>query len=402
MKITKIKGIVRLYKVFILVISPFLMMWGNEIVVSVFALLNCSVLTLNQRNNRLLFYALAMLSFFSINFVNSMVFDTSTTIFVNNLNNTECLLISLKCFYLFVSTLLIILKKSRKVDLELRFNNFNNRSLFFYAICFLIVIFAILGFDRTASAGYTNHISTMYELTYFLLFFAMLLSDKKKGKVIPLVLISLFIIAQDLLFGGRITSLQICLVFFAFFADRIKLKHIVMISVAGVMFLLVGGIRDGNALSLGSFNIFKIDTFYMAFEASETHVYCQNVLPLILRLGTFWGNLLNTFFINVGTNYNVSAICDRIIHNNGGGFCFTHTYFWFGYLGPILYAVLIAIVLNNCNKHQNIYSKIIYAFFLITLPRWYAYEPFILIKFGFIWNCIICYVLNICQKRKSI
>lgn len=393
--------IILLYKIFILVISPFILLYGNKYIISIAGLINCACLIFYHKKNKILFYSFTLLLFISLNFINSMVFDTQNTIFVNKLNSTKYLIISLRCFYIFITTLLLVIEKAKKKDLKLEFNSFKNKSIFFYGICMLIILFSIIGFDRTKTTNYTNHISKMYELIYFLVFFALILSEKNKKKIFILITISLFVIIQDLLYGGRITSLQICLAFFIYFSDKLKRKYLMFIIIAGILFMLVGSIRDGGKLTLNSFNIFHIDTFYMAFESSETHTYCHDILSSSSRTTTFVKNLLNTFFIDTGGDYNISSICAKYVHNNGGGFCFTHFYFWFGYIGPAIFALIISIVLNLCNNIDNIYTKIIYGLFFVTLPRWYCYEPFILIKYAFIWCSVITFALIMLSKTLS-
>lgn len=378
----------------IVLISVLLVCYGNVFILSLAGLLACCMLCSKHRNNLAVFFSFLLITFFSLNFINSMVFDTTGTIFVNNLNNTDCLLISIRCFYLFIVTILVFTKKSNAIDYDISFNMFKKNDFVFYALCVVTVLFSIFGLDRVKTIYYENHISVMYELTYFLIYFELILSNKNKKKIALVFLIAIFIIVQDLMYGGRITSLQICLSFFVYNIESIKPKHYLGIAIFGLILLTIGAIREGGQISLESFNVFHIDTFYMAFEASETHVYCKGLLPFIYRFQTFLGNLLNTFFIDIGVDYNVSSICSTIVHSNGGGYCFTHFYFWFSYAGPILFGTIIAAILNLCNKNHTIYSTVIYSIFLICLPRWYCYEPFILIKYGVVWSSIIALVLK--------
>lgn len=374
---------------------------GNPILLSVYIVFLNICILLRIKNHKIVFFIYLLILYININFLIPIYIDTSTTIFINELSFTEYSYVTLICCALFLygNELCLNILTTKEVK---KFEFKNNKYIFYFFM--LVELFVLVfGINRVDGSNYVVRVTTLYELSYFFIYFMILYSGGNKKKIALTLILSAAIIIQDLIFDGRITSVQIILLLFAIFYNRIPKLYFVIIGVILFIALVyVGQTRISQNFSFSLYNnLLKIDTFYFAYQASETHVYAATQVDLNLQLTSFLGNFLNIFFIDIPAVYHVSEISLMYAHHYYGGYLFTWFYFWFGYIGAFISGLIVAFVISyNAKRKKDINNTILILIFC-TLVRWYIYEPTILFKYAILSSSIILYITRTIDKLIS-
>jgi len=300
---------------------------------------------------------------------------------------------------LFIFTLLYTLFLNNNIKIEnIKFQYKSNNFIFILLLIFLLYIF-IFKFDRTSSESYEVKISPMYEYSYIIFLFAIHYSNTKIKKVIVCIFVLVFIL-QDILYGGRITSLQLLLlVSITFFCNFLTIKKIIIFFFSGIFLLsLVGSYRAHYSLSdinLTYFiniiknKLFILDTATFAYGASITHLYSIQFTTFTERFISFINFLL---YIPFGDLFSMSDILIRdtitsinsftrsYYFNYNGGLIISYFYFWLGWFGVFLAGLLVPKYILFFLKQKSELGFLIFICIIVTVPRWYLYNPITLFR----------------------
>lgn len=297
-------------------------------------------------------------------------------------------------------------------------------------ILILILLFGIRGDNVFVSGGYNNfenvQKSTLHE--YYILIYLFLIIYAPKNKFYNLI-VKMFLIAyiiKTLIYGGRIEVVQICLLFFYLtylFKTKIKTRYILIVLFLGIYVAgILSNIRSNpeiilseNYLSL--FNpkdVFEIDLSNPYLSSTEGDVVQSsarmvglinsNQLTLTDRFLSFVSYLVSPI---IPPSYlsdlsNLATYKQNLFQSGGGGLISTFFYCWLGYLGPIVAALIIGLLINNFFKtiSKNYY---IYGLCLLTMfPRWFSYNPIFLIKFSLYAVLVFFLIKTIFVNKKII
>ena len=382
-----------------IVILFFLAILQDELALAIYAIaVNLFMILRIKKNQYLLFFYL-LLFFFSLNFIYPMFFDSNGIIYINQLYSTEIKYKTLFAYVLFILTNFIFIKPIEKtVQWKYKRNDFGY--ILFVAIHLLALIFGINRSDNNES--YVVRINTLYELIYFFIFFEIIFSGGNRKKLALTLSLAAVSILQDLFYDGRITSLQIILLLFILFYKKIKLRYLVPVGIICLLvFLYVGQDRIGAQHKIDLIgNLLKIDTFYFAFQASETHIYVGDFIDWNTKFSSFIGNFLNVFFIDNGAVYNVSAITHEFVNHYYGGYIFTWFYFWGGYTGACISGLIITFIINHNMRRRKDLNMYMLILCFATLPRWYIYEPTILFKYAILSVTLVYFFFIVFSKKR--
>lgn len=302
-------------------------------------------------------------------------------------------------YLFFLSDLIRCFVQYKIKRLEYVFPNKPNKLNFFvlYTILLYIGLFCI---NREVSSSYEVKISPLYE--YSVIFFCLLIYFKPNDKYnILIFILFLFFVIQDLFYGGRITSLQLMILYATSSLKQvISLRSILIAFPLGILLMTFVSIYRHNysAVGLGVviLNIintgFALDTAYYAYWASMTHIFASyydsfevglnSLLPFILSI--FFGNSLATALLNVDVNAAKLSYVSSYYHaNQGGGMFFSWYYYWFGTIGMMLMVYLKFSFFNLSNRKSDI-CKLIFVVMVATSPRWYLYSPLVFFRGSFI------------------
>lgn len=287
----------------------------------------------------------------------------------------------------------------------------DNSYIYIISIIAMIVIFLI---GKVKSNNFIDANSfglAIYEYFYLFFILAYKYSGKKKGKIVFLIILSIFYILKGILLTGRIESIQMILLLFTlFYENKIKNRHLILFFIIFFMlFGLYGNMRSNNDLnaSLNNISISKIkDNGYMISNQGDVFynsvVYVglinNNILNYSVRVKSFIGFLCQIFLpssyvpFQEGSLSNYSKVYAQA---GGGGLITTYFYVWGGVMGVVIISLYISKLINNLYYIKNQYVVLYVAMMIITYPRWFAYSPITLFKLclyiipiGFIFSVI--------------
>lgn len=271
-------------------------------------------------------------------------------------------------------------------------------SLFVMLSCFILIDWGKM--KTVLINGYSTEGAGSILFNYFVIFALInyIYSDTYERKKINMILTSILACAS-LLTGARMATIILgILVYILHFEENMRKKHIVLIFVGAFLFftafqfIRVKEIPTLNDLLGNNANVQILannqgDVWY----ASEViyKLIDEGIFDTTFRIKSFWGTFLNAFLTTSLTPE--EALVNMYIMNhklfvypNGGGLIGITTYLWLGYLGPIISAVILGRIirkgLNKVNEGYVLAAILV----LVTLPKWYTYEPRILFKFAFV------------------
>ena len=295
------------------------------------------------------------------------------------------------------------------------------------ALCLLAILFGTSGQNILESGLYNVAQESKSSLNeYFILFYCFLyLSRPKNIKKYNLILFSIFsfYVIKNLLYGGRIEILQLCLLMLLLkYTNYIKKKYLISLILIGTYLSLVFSFIRNNILDfLTGDNVFKyfnpinflntgssVNINYLASNQGDVIHSSSRILGLIEEgfLGTVerlfsFGYYLTSsfigFIIKLPDYWNVAIFKQEIYQSGGGALISTYFYTWMGVVGPALAGLFIGFVIKQGYITNSNYVKIYLILILCSYPRWIAYSPIHLFKFC-IYGVIIYFIFELITK----
>jgi hypothetical protein len=322
----------------------------------------------------------------------------------NTFNTPENVIDTSRIFFLFQYILFVSLDIPRNyIPVSDRIEFRQNNVIFYGALALAVVLlFSSLSGQTIffATYGHQKKIGTsFYEYIIPLILIAYIFSGKSKERITYLISFTAIYIIRDLLFGGRISSVQIVLLFYLLLVDkRIRFKYILIGIIAGIIFLKsFEVIRVNSQLihdPLGT-SISKLlfsshsNKVYGSNEGGVVHssirligMLNDGIISLRDRMVSFLLFLVSAFNPrgNLPPLANLTAYMQSVYPCGGGGLFPVYFFVWGGYLGVILGGVFVSWLINSFFKTKNMLLIIYTTMILCTFPRWLAYNPIITVK----------------------
>ena len=275
------------------------------------------------------------------------------------------------------------------------------------ALLVSILIF-IFGFGRSSVEGERGEVSALYEYAVMIFLLGFMYSGKNKLLKLALLLMVVLYCVQDLIYGGRITSLQMIIMgYLVFFHDKkINLVKIAPLALLGLLvFSAVGEMRGNFSFSLKSIvtafkslfgGSFSLDTAYSAFYASQIFVKVSFIEPWSVRLANF-GEFLLAILGGGGPNSNLSAYTKEFAWHGGGGLTPFYLYYYLGVAGILATALYLVFLLRKFNWGNSQFSKAFMIYIAYTVPRWYLYSTASITR-GLLFFILAYAVCNVCHR----
>lgn len=285
-----------------------------------------------------------------------------------------------------------------------------------WAFCLILTIILILvgksGQTIFEAGGYGNalgesEISSKFSYATIPLVCALLYSNSNKKRLITFA-VALFYIFRDLSFGGRIDSVILCiLIFLLYFRFFINRKNTILLLIIGFVFIsLYGMYRSSVDTNLGNFvsnNLNRvelstgnsIDVYYASMRIF--YLMEHNILTMHDRLlsGIYFLISIVMPYSALPSLANLSSYLQDVYWSGGGGLAPIFIFAMFGYIGVIIFSYWIAKCINVFIHRNSNESFYVYSLFVIsTTPRWFAYNPIIVIKF-----CLFGYLFYVLMKN---
>lgn len=284
-------------------------------------------------------------------------------------------------------TVITVLYNGKSIELSKIKLEPKDNLIVFYLIISALVFSLITGVDRGDFNSYSVRISPIFEYSKLLFLFAYYFSGKSKIRITIFTLLIGIFILQDLYYGGRITSLQLMILFsITLLVNKLSFKKIFIFAAIGILLnSIVAAYRDSYSLThvnlkqlIGNLfnNYLVFDTATFAYYASATHVAASEIANISTRFNSFY-----EFFksILIGSDSIASDVTTfvsiKYFYNMGGGLIPTHFYFWFGWFGVLIISFIVVTLLNNLNFGRSEFQKILVYSIIFNVPRWYLYSP---------------------------
>jgi len=295
--------------------------------------------------------------------------------------------IGIKTLFIFSLTLLVFYKPSHLSNTTLIKGNEN--ILIFICLWVFLMFIGVFSIDRTMTQSYEVKITPAYE--YSKLIFLLLAYYSGSNRILKtlVVVTSIFFIAQDFYYGGRITSIQLLMMLGLIFGSKVlTVKRIILASLSGLFLSnLVNQYRTTYSFSNINFvemidnfkkSYFVFDTATYAYYASATHIAASFRVNKYEELSSFFQFSKGIIFLGSNDSGELSSyVSNNFYFNLGGGIITSHFYFWFGWIGVIFISLFLIYLINLFNKKKinNEYFMILNVLLVSNVSRWYLYSP---------------------------
>lgn len=284
-----------------------------------------------------------------------------------------------------------------------------------YGILAVLWFIFVFGYKRPTVPGERGEISTLYEYSVILFIMGFVYSGRKWYTVIPLTATALAYCAQDLLFGGRRTSIAIMiLLFLVLFSHKFVFVKMIPIAVAGFIVLSVVGIfRGGVAFNAEQLKAtigdlfskkFAIDTMYSAFYTGTAFVSATSaeLFGFFDRLEMFFKFIASVFVGGSAIpNSNLPLVIRKYIDHWYGGMFPMYGYFYLGTLGTVICGAAAGSLASASSKRffSTAFGRVLITWICTNIFAWLLYSPFPLLRgsmlmaiayFGCLVGDIIC------------
>lgn len=310
-------------------------------------------------------------------------------------------------FLLVINLFLIVPKEGGQIL------NFRKNDCLFWGL-YIVACFIVCVFRRTGNvyAGDSNEMSSLNEYVIILFLICYIFSNEEKIKLYFLYLLYALYAFFAIIQGGRI---ELVLLFFLLLTTVLQRKYsfkfLISVFLSGILVMnVVGKIRhnplillDGDVLSIIS--PFR-DASKSVQASNEGDVYWASERLLCLMEDgelTLSDRVESAFFYIISplfpTSYlpetaNLSSYKKDILTTGGGNLAPVYFFSMYGFIGVIFLAYIVSYMLNSFLKRKSNILRVYAILMIVTLPRWFAYNPIQLVKLC-LWG-VICYYLVIC------
>lgn len=299
---------------------------------------------------------------------------------------------------LFLSSLLVFLKNDLNKDyLKLKdlIKPRDNVAIFaFLYLIMLIIIFSIKG-SSVLEGSYSTYIDNLEgqggSVEYFYIFFTIAFFFTTKTSLrYSLLFLVVYYCFITITRGYRIQFVQMIILAFVLFFDG-KFKTFYM-----MIFAFFGFIISEIVGMLKMFGSVSFQDMITLFEKSDKGIIINNqtevfyssvvflglvkddILSFSLRIWSALGFVLNWFVPSsfVWKEARLPVFAHEYTSLGGGGLVSAYFYVWFGYLGPVLIGLALAMLFNktyssDLKKNFKIVAILVFSLY----PRWFAYDP---------------------------
>lgn len=296
-----------------------------------------------------------------------------------------------------------------------------NRPNNFLLACLLVslICICIFGFVRPENLGSErSDPSALYEYSTILFIVAFyFVGDSKFAKSAVLSLLIVYAV-QNLIYGGRVTALQLILVAFLFmFNKRTRTSLLIVIVLVGFVFFLGFGmvrtqiwdqgffsVIDGFCLRLS--NGLAWDTAYSSWHTSITFIVFGESISGSEHLHYLLSWLASIFLGGSIPDSRLPIVTESYYLHFGGGFLPIYAWFYFGIVGIAFAAFAVSAIVYGVNKIEKqvaLFKNVLVldlVYLVITVPRWYLYSPSQLTR-GLLLCTLVCVFLLLIDRWMS-
>ncbi len=326
----------------------------------------------------------------------------------NRLNFTSHAFLGLEILYVFVLTLIVFSPDNISPDQGVFFKTTLLRKGKNTSICFVLLVMLILlinaGFVFTHFLGKLIVTKSIFEYSLILYAIAFYITESKKNR--SNVVTALLILAIIIGFAtrDRIVPLQMLIMLYLVrLQNKIK-KEILIIALIVLLAVMVflGNYRmKGTSFSMAYFGEsflylakqkLALDTSYAAYYCSLSELKFRSTISSAQILYLFKHYLI---YLLIGGAYSHAGEANLAAYVYKLGYVHTYgnvspvlCYFYLGFIGVILFALLVCAYLKMTVTHKSAYYKCLALYFVTCSFRWYLYGPVYILRGALLFSLI--------------
>lgn len=311
-------------------------------------------------------------------------------------------IICAKNYLLFLCFFSIGLGTINYKNLDISKPKYNNWIITIGGILVLIYIL-IFQFDRGKVGEYTSNTKPLYEYAIIMFLFIWLYNNNNKIKIILFIYAILYCL-QGLIYGDRSSAFpMLLLLLILFWKKGYKMQYIVILALGGIFFSNVIDIfRNGG-------NIFSIDTIKEILSRGlkvNTISYSFYGGTQVIRYGMVSDNKFShliqyilAIFEGGTAKLSLTVLANSFgIINKGGGMTHTYLYYWGGYLGTVIGALLMGNICKKVFGSNNRLNNILSVTIIIYSIRWLIYYPIAFFRTALLIPLLVYFICEVLNK----
>ena len=415
------KSIILISIFFVAFLWLFKLYYSNTIAIMVL-IINAYIL-IKARKNVFIFFLFLAISYFDYSvIISKYLFHLSNFDWIfQYIKYEDTLFVGISIVYLFRAIFLLLVNNdffSEKRDIfeessnEIKIEKKKMRLL----ILGLIIIIAFTIFDYLFF-----HIIFSTETIYEYLLIPIVITTyySRNNKLFKRIILILILIsaAVNIYRGERIASLSpLISYFFINYNKKINSKKMTLITLAGIVIYTFFGMygdllshsMDTSTLRLHdlkerlSSSMFTLDTSYSSYWTGLTFIETRKIVGRTERVSNFIQYLTKYTLLGAKSKYvPLTTISRQFYPHWYGGYITCYFYYWLGLFGIILLTSYFTFLANKFAKlcvNSSDYLKMLFIYFISTVPRWYLYYPTSLIR-GILLYSIVYFVFRIFAKK---
>lgn len=334
---------------------------------------------------------------------------------------------ALKILYIFlISLLLFSAKRIRNYIPMMKRVDYVSSGTVFYILCFtafILIVFGLNGESLLSGRNYSNiqyNRSALFEYSLIFILLAILFSGLKSTRVSLVLILGLIMLVKDFIYGGRIASVMLVLIFFSVLYDG-RIKESIILTILFISFValeFIGYLRS-NTVEVVRHGIQWSDFISTLFSGQGPKVIISTqgdlahstarimgmidngVLSISDRIGSLFYNIVSILLPGKELELaNLSAYKQETYGSGGGVLLPASFYAWFSYPGVIFSGYLVSRIMEKYITTTSRYWSVYLILALSTFPRWFSYSTIVLFKLC-IYGVVIFTIIHIFKRNKK-
>lgn len=309
----------------------------------------------------------------------------------------------LECIFLFVTSLIILVSNNK--NLCNRNKNINcivykhyKDNYLISCVCILAIVYILItGIKFNLSNGRAEA-STLFE--YKIIFFIVGMIYTKNSKTWKYIWLILIIIASMMSFigGNRADAIPMFIAYVFFYHNNMNYKKICVGLVAAIFFMIaIGTFRESIIYGKFDFDTLSekimsekltFDTAYWAYIPTLASIDVKDKIPTSEKIELLKKQVSYIIFGGEYEKYKIEFYVRKYYEHVNGFVSPAYFYFWFGYIGVLMFSFLVFFYINKIyivksnskKKTKIILHEAMVAYFVSSVPRWFLYDPYSLIR----------------------
>lgn len=387
---------------------------GNLILSLCCLIVNLHIIYRNKNNMQMFLIAIIIFYFNYSAIINYYIFEQSSVLAFTQCNTIELKETAIIGLLIFTIIIDCFVDWEKIPCYELRSLS-NRKNIGFYIILVVLIFVWLICLKRgQLGNGYKVYNISYFEYSYILFVLGLWFANGNKLQEYVLSILLVMYVFEDVYYGGRISSLEFILVFYLmlFYKYFNKKRILIAIMSAILLFSIVSVYRvnyslvsiDSEALlSFVGESRFSLDSASNAFYSTLCAIGGSNTFSPTFKMENFWYFILDAVIgIEMGDYETLPELLKTNgFYNIGGCWCVGYMYFWFGYMGIIVFSLFITLIVNKLSKMKtgNL-QKLLFIIIFVTIPRWYLYTPSAFLR-GIVLFGVFYFILKLFIKFKE-